>query len=306
MGIRSVGVDASPFCRFMTQTKLDALRMRLERARKVLENYAEVFEYFTRKADKTRPRERRSRDNETLRVMEAGAEYARGLNKDCMTQRERETRDTYNFLLLAYLDSVGYAERSARKTPLEQFKAVLERYLFVAEKIQAVLEGFDTELAPAEAFEGDARALPLADRSVDGIIFSPPYSFAIDYVRNDSFHLNYLGVNAVELRDLMIGLRGNKLLERYEVYLKDMYRVLAECRRVLRPGRVCTVVVGTNNNQLSKVLGVAAEEVRGIHEILTEQAAQQGFRHVRTISRPITGISNTMRREFIVMLSRHD
>ncbi len=39
MGIKSIGVDASPFCRFMTQTKIDTLTMSLARARKALTNY---------------------------------------------------------------------------------------------------------------------------------------------------------------------------------------------------------------------------------------------------------------------------
>ena len=38
MGIKSIGIDASPFCRFMTQTKLDVLTMSLARARAALAN----------------------------------------------------------------------------------------------------------------------------------------------------------------------------------------------------------------------------------------------------------------------------
>jgi tRNA G10 N-methylase Trm11 len=57
------------------------------------------------------------------------------------------------------------------------------------------------ELAPAEVLEGDARRLNLDDHSIEGIIFSPPYSFAIDYLANDSFHLNFMGVDSGFLRD---------------------------------------------------------------------------------------------------------
>ena len=46
MGINSLGFDASPFCRFMAQTKLDALTMPLSRARKAVDNADAVFEYF--------------------------------------------------------------------------------------------------------------------------------------------------------------------------------------------------------------------------------------------------------------------
>ena len=79
-------------------------------------------------------------------VMEETAKYLPSMIVRHL-QRDKDTLDTYHFLLLAYLDSAGYAERSARKFPLEQFRAILERYLFVAEKIQTVLAGMEKEPA---------------------------------------------------------------------------------------------------------------------------------------------------------------
>ena len=196
-------------------------------------------------------------------------------------------------------------QRSGRRSPLDQFKAVLERYLFVAEKIQNVLNGAKSDLAHTEAPEGDARKLSLEDASVDGIIFSPPYSFAIDYLKNDSFHLNFLGVETDRLREGMVGLRGRRLPEKFELYQEDMESIIAECARVLRPGRLCSIIVGTNNNQLGKALGVSPEKVCGIHEILVDLSSKHDFQLVRMMSRPITGISNTMRREYILMLRRN-
>ncbi len=308
MGIRSIGVDASPFCRFMTQTKIDALTMSLSRSRKALSNYEEVFAYFQKQVGKP-ARGTKTRKNLKskgfMSVMEPAAEYVTMKDRGKLTGKARETADTYNFLLLAYLDSAGYSERSGRKSPLEQFKAILERYLFVAEKIQNVLVGVESDIARADALEGDARALQMEDASVDGIIFSPPYSFAIDYLKNDSFHLNFLGVETDKLREDMIGLRGRRLSEKFEIYQEDMDKVLSECVRVLRPGRLCTIIVGTNNNQLGKALKVSPEEVTGLHEILVDMGSKHGLQLVKMMSRPITGISNTMRREYIVMLRRN-
>lgn len=307
MGIRSIGVDASPFCRFMTQTKIDALTMPLSRSRKALSNYEEVFAYFQKQVGKPA---RGTKTRKSLKakgfmsIMEPAGEYVTNKNRDQLTDKSRETSDTYNFLLLAYLDSAGYSERSARKSPLDQFKAILERYLFVAEKIQNVLKGVESDTAHADALEGDARTLLLEDQSVDGIIFSPPYSFAIDYLKNDSFHLNFLGVETDKLRENMIGLRGRGLSEKFDIYQEDMDKVLSECARVLRQGRLCTIIVGTNNNQLGKALKVSPEEVPGLHEIIVDIGSKYGLQMVKMMSRPITGISNTMRREYIVMLRR--
>lgn len=307
MGIHSVGVDASPFCRFMAQTKVDALTMSLRRAKRALDNYGEVFDYFRGRVGKPLIGSKVRRNTPTegyMSVMESAADYVMTKDRESMNKEDQDTSDTYNFLLLAYLDSVGYSERSKRKPPLEQFRAILERYLFAAEKIQTVLKGVESELGMARILEGDARDLTIEDHSIDGIVFSPPYSFAVDYLANDSFHLNFLGVDDEELRARMVGLRGRNLVDKFELYKEDMDKVLAECGRVLRQGRICTIIVGTNSNQLSKVLNLSPEDVPGLHRILVELAGRHGLKLVKEMSRPITGISNTMRREYILLLQR--
>ena len=309
MGIHSVGVDASPFCRFMAQTKVDALTMSLMRAKRALENYEEVFTYFRGRVGKPLigSKVRRGKPKPAdgyMSVMESAVDYVATKHRESLTKEDRDTSDTYNFLLLAYLDSAGYSERSKRKPPLEQFRAILERYLFTVEKIQTVLKGVESELGTARILEGDARDLSIEDCSIDGIVFSPPYSFAVDYLANDSFHLSFLGVDVEELRARMVGLRGRNLIDKFELYKEDMDKVLAECRRVLRQGRICTIIVGTNSNQLSKMLNLSREDVPGLHRILVELAGRHGLKLVKEINRPITGISNTMRREYILLLQR--
>ena len=103
----------------------------------------------------------------------------------------------------------------------------------------------------------------------------------------------------------MIGLRGKRLSEKFELYKTDMEKVISECSRVLRKGRICTIIVGTNNNQLGKVLKKSPDEVPGLHEMLVKMGASFGFRLVKTMSRPIMGISNTMRKEHILMLQKN-
>ncbi len=306
MGINSIGIDASPFCRFMAQTKVDALAMSLERSRKALVNYEEVFSYFQNKVGrpKSASKNRSCNKKGILSLREPTEDYSLKHEKGYKSIKD-DTAETYNFLLLAYLDSAGYAERSNRKSPLEQFRAILERYIFVAEKIQNVVRGIESELAMAKILEGDARSLPLEDQSIDGIIFSPPYSFAIDYLENDSFHLKYFGVDMNDLREKMIGLRGKRLEDKVKYYLEDMEQVISECSRVLRSGCICTIVVGTNNNQLSKALKISPEEVPGIHEMIIDLGAKNNLELIRTMSRPITGISNTMRKEYILFLRRN-
>lgn len=149
------------------------------------------------------------------------------------------------------------------------------------------------------------RSMPLVDHSVDGILFSPPYSFAIDYLKNDSFHLDCMGIDIPSLRERMVGLRGKALRDKYDLYVQDMDQVLTECSRVLKKDRFCTIIIGTNDNQLSKALKLPRESVKGLHQIMADLAAGRGFSLVRMLPRQISGMANTMRNEFIVILQRN-
>lgn len=304
MGVRSIGVDASPFCRFMTQAKLDGLRVPLERIRGALTNCEAVFQYFQKRFGQAQPGAKSQSKADAHFFREPGEDYTVSSPAVGNRSKDETSEATRNFLLLAYLDSAGYSERSTRTSHFEQFRSILKRYLFVAEKIQTALKRLDLEPAPAIPLEGDARFLPLQDSCVDGIVFSPPYSFAIDYLKNDSFHLQALGTDIDALREKMVGLRGRTARQRLEFYKSDMETVLCECARVLRAGRFCTIVVGTNDNQIGRILGAAPSSVQGIDEMLVEMGTRYGFRQAWRLGRQITGMANTMRTEYILMLER--
>ena len=159
MGINSIGIDASPFCKFMAQVKYDALSLPQEPLNSALSKSAELFEIYSQS------------------VGISNKEYETNSSKQIVKLVGSDRTDILHFLLLAYLDSAGYSERSKRKTPLEQFKAILERYVFVVKKTQHVFKGSEKKLAYAKIDTGDARAMEIDDQSVDGILFSPPLQF---------------------------------------------------------------------------------------------------------------------------------
>lgn len=302
MGINSIGVDASPFCRFMTQAKLDGLRVPLASVELALQDAESVFDHYTRMAGHPSQGIAQKKTSQLKLELDGRPKSRAKANK--ALSGILDTEAVRNFLLLAFLDSAGYSVRSQRRAPFEQFRAILERYLFVASKIQGVLSGVESELGRSTALEGDARKLSLQDNQVDAILFSPPYSFAIDYIANDAFHLRSMGVNLTRLKGEMVGLRGANLREKYELYVEDMRKVLCECQRVLRPERFCTIVVGTNNQQLAKILNVGPEDVKSIGDLLIELAREVNLELIRSISRQITGMANTMRTEFILVFRK--
>jgi DNA modification methylase len=138
--------------------------------------------------------------------------------------------------------------------------------------------------------------LDIPDRSVDGIITSPPYSFAIDYAENDRPQLEYLGYNTEELKTRMIGLVGGKSVPaRVREYFKDMRIVFSEMARVLKPKRCCVVVIGSNEIQTGGIR----------HEVEFAKFGEEvGFKLFWNMVRPIEGIHNSMRDEYVMFFEK--
>jgi SAM-dependent methyltransferase len=261
MGIDSVGVDTSPLCLLMTQAKVAGLRLDPAELEGALEAPEATFD-----------------------AVDGGEEL------DLGTEAARLVR-------LAHLDALGFAARRKRKGPRELFATVIGRYAAAVRKFHAAA-GDHMALGAALPCQGDARSLPLRDASVHGVIFSPPYSFAVDYVANDADQLQRLEVDQEALRQRMIGLRGEGL-ERVDLYFRDMATVMREVARVLRPGRRCCVVVGSNTKQLARLLG--RDSVAGIEDRLVDVGLGCGLSLRWRTTRQVTGIANTMRDEHILV-----
>ena len=285
MGIDSIAVDASPFCTFLTRTKVAALGVDLGSLLPTVRDPTVLGRTF--RALSSKEGVRRARD----------ANYMpRGMS-----------RAAFELLVLAFLDARGYAERSTRKTAESFFADILGKYLATVERFQGAWAKIGAALGNAHVLEGDARSLELPDESVDGVLFSPPYCFAVDYLANDASHLAYLGVDIPALRARMIGLNGRDRSEQVAAYFDDMRLVLGQVARVLKPKRVCTLVVGSNSRQLGAAMGAdpASPEVRyGLEARLIETAENHGLHLELSIRRLIVGIANSMREEHILMLRK--
>jgi hypothetical protein len=205
-------------------------------------------------------------------------------------------------VLLAFLDSMGYATRRKTKKARELFPIVLARYLAAVQEFNLAREELELVLGKSKVICSDARTLDLPDHSVDGVIFSPPYSFAIDYVANDDLQLRYLGLDPPSLSSRMVGLIGGhgrtiseRIRSRVSHYFDDMDKIIGECSRVMKRGACCVIVIGSNTNQTG---GIRLEEK------MIEFAERHGMPLHKVITREIEGIRNTMREEFILIFRK--
>ena len=138
-----------------------------------------------------------------------------------MARRKRDGQESLRKNLLAMLESV------------EAHANALRRFKITPGRVSAVL--------------GDARDLRAAgvkEASVDAVVTSPPYSIALDYVKNDDHALAALGVNVAALRGEMTGVRGRRPKDKLALYNEDMQRMFREVARVLKPGARAAFVIG--------------------------------------------------------------
>ncbi|MFZ0926864.1 MAG: DNA methyltransferase [Halobacteriota archaeon] len=143
---------------------------------------------------------------------------------------------------------------------------------------------------------GDARALPVRDNSIDGIITSPPYSIALDYIKNDAHALEALGFDTSEIREQFIGLRG-RMKDRVRLYDEDIKGCLDEMMRVLKPNKYALIVIG------NAVFGGTSLQSA---ELITEHASGIGLRLTRSIDKTIFGLYNIMQKEKVLIFKKDD
>jgi hypothetical protein len=275
MGINSVGIDSSPFCVLMSRVKTFLLSVDPDKLEIYIQDIPALFRKYSKE--------------ESRRTL---FDFERARGSDGKLTIEDQLNDVF---LLAYLDAMGYARRRVNQTAEKLFPVVLDRYIQAIRNFADARDKIGLELGKAQISVGDARDLKLKDNSVDGIVVSPPYSFAIDYVDNDSPQLEYLGIDTEKLKKDMIGLVGKTKQEKVKKYFEDMKKVIEEFSRVLKPGKCLVVVVGSNEIQTGGVR----------HEIEFEKcASDSGLTLFKKMVRPITGIGNSMRDEYVLFWTK--
>lgn len=267
LGIDSIGIDISPFCRLMTRVKCQSLSLPLDLVQSMSNNATKWFKYFSEGQI----------DTKLKRIKDAGK------------------LKIYELALLAYLDAMGYARRVSRAGHEELFEKVLKRYqtTVILTITNPIIN--HTKLGDAKIMEDNARSLPIPDSSIDCVLTSPPYSFAIDYVENDAPQLEFLGYNIDSLRSQMLGLAGKTKSEKLQRYFEDMSKVVQEIVRVLKSKKFAILIIGSNTNQTG---GIRLEQT------IIDHFKHAGATLVRSILKPIKGMRNTMKNEYILIFQK--
>jgi hypothetical protein len=259
LGADCAGVDLSPLCSLLARVKANSWRS-VSRIR------TRVTELLNRR---------------TLRIEQ-------------LEEANDETRVS-EFLKIARMVTLSDIARRSRKETVALRKNLTAMLASVDAHARAVKE-FGLTPGAVTAKVGDCRHLAhVGTATIDAVVTSPPYSIALDYVKNDEHALEALGVDIAALRETMTGVRGRGPKDKLARYNEDMKAMFAEVARILKPGAGAAFVIGDATVDGSEV--TTTDEMVG-------WAEDVGLHKQRSIPKIVYGLYSVMKDEKILVFSR--
>lgn len=264
LGINCVAIDISPLCVLISKVKTESIE--------VLD---QILEYGHSVAPTTR------------NVLQSNG-FAKIPLEEIQDERVR------NFYKMA--EMIALSDESRRhKDFSSSYHSNIEKMTKSIADFKAVTERFELHLGKAKIEQGDARELSLLKEPVDGIITSPPYSIALNYVANDAHALKALNYDLNSIKEDFIGVRGSGL-NKFKLYNSDMSKCFKEMYRVLKPNRYCVIVIGNVTYQNEEV---------DTTEMTIESCKKAGFEFLEKVDKIIFGLYNVMQKEYILLFQKH-
>ncbi len=268
LGLNSVGIDVSPVCVLVSKVKTESVA--------VLDKIKEIKDEIL-KQNETNLTNFENPENKGIRASVEGI-------------KDEKVR---NFFLVAEL--ISHSDESRRGRDFHKsFSNNVEKMLKSVEDFDKAIKEVGLKPGKVRIEKGDSRDIKLKDNSIDGIITSPPYSIALDYVKNDAHALEALGFDTKIIREEFIGVRGTNS-NRIVLYNQDIMKSIDEMFRVLKPGKFCVIIIGD-----ASYLG---ERIKTV-DFTLQYAKKLGFKLIKNIDKIIYGLYNVMQKENILIFQK--
>lgn len=207
--------------------------------------------------------------------------------------KEPSDEKVRNFYKVA--EMMAHSDQSRRGKNFESsFVSDALKMIASVEDYSNAIKKHNLKIGKTKILEGDTRKINLKDESVDGIITSPPYSIALNYVANDAHSLKALGYDLDKIKEDFIGVRGTGL-NKFELYDKDMEKAYSEMYRVLKKDKYCVVVIGNVTFQ--------GQEINTTQNVI-DYCEKIGFKTIKKMEKIIYGLYNVMQKEYILIFQK--
>lgn len=267
LGINCIGLDISEVCTRVTRAKTHAF--------KNLEDIENTF--LTLQNNST-----------SLSNSDEEIEYIKSMINDV------QDSNVQNFFKVAELIAHSDKARRKKKNFNESFLKNSEKMLRSIKDYEQIISDNKLNLGETDIKLGDAKNLEISSESIDGIICSPPYSIALNYVENDKHALEALGYDTKIIKEDFIGVRGSGKTK-IDLYNQDLILSYNEMDRVLKPGRLCSIVIGNAT--------VDKKEINTV-EYTIEIFQNLGYSLEMNVDKIIFGLYNIMQKENILVFKK--
>lgn len=353
MGLDGRGVEINPLSTLMSNVKCQALKISPRTLKRAIEGYLSDLKNAYSQAGMARKgqkfldekmdfgkieRELKSLPKRVKNGFKGKRETVTQIAVAYHLVKKKRRGPQRDFLLLALSGAVS---DSFRRTAADFFDVLSARLADLRLRLYLFHELNKTlgiELGDSECYTEDTRDMKsIPDESVDAIVNSPPYSTALDYIRNDEPQLMLLGLadDISDLESQMIGNpkhnpnleemladldeQGDKL-PTYAIkkirslaeggrrdaalrclkFFLDMHASLKEMHRVLHPGAKAAIVIGNNHFKVRERF----EEIENVGTIM-QMGRMVGFEKDAIVERELEKSSSGMiRKEAVVVLAK--
>ncbi len=269
LGINCIGVDISEVCSLISQAKT----MSIGSIEDIIYHHTEI-EGKLGKIQSNQEEEIITKISQIINSIE-----------------EPEVRNFFKVSeLIAHSDKMRRKKKDFRKSFLKNSAKMITSVSDYAD----LQEEHNLKLGKVDIYQGDSRELKLDSNSIDGIVSSPPYSIALDYIENDKHAHSALGHDIDVIRNDFIGVRG-KGKDKISSYNEDMEKIYLEMDRVLKKGKYCVIIIGNarfNNEEIKTV------------EMTINQFKKIGYKLEKNIDKIIFGLYNIMQKENILIFKK--
>ena len=355
MELDSIGVEINPLSALMSNVKCDSLGIPIEELRKGVDDYLQELnssllsyeKQFSGSALLFAPKYNKEVIEKRIKNIPASIfslfKDSKVVDRILVAHeliKRVEREKIRDFLLLALSGTISDLTRRRHGEFLEILQNRLRNLylrIYIFDKMNEVLK---IKLGKSKTHAADTRDMKtIPNESIDAIVNSPPYSTALDYIKNDypqlvlleladipSLESNMIGNpkfrvypltlldemkdsnleyarlpnDAKEVMSSLIRCRRVKEALRTYKFFKDMYLSLQEMHRVMKKGAKCVIIIGNNHFKLDGEY----VEVKN-DEVLREIALSLGFREDKTIIRDIEKTQAGMiRYESILILEK--
>lgn len=219
MGINSVGVDVAPAYTYMSDVKCKFF----ETNGLTLEDFRRAYNFFN---------------------------GGKKLNRWMDFQIEEDS--IHPIAKLCYAYCLLKDEKNRWKAFFQRAKEIVKA-LEITEKLKKKMK-----IGKHEVYTEDARKLPFEDEKFDGVITSPPYGTAIDYLKSDFPVHAMVNTNFEEVKKKMIYTEG------LNEYFASMKKAYSEMVRVTKVGGRIAIIIGNQvrGGKIVDIVGWTEERMK--------------------------------------------